>query len=285
MAVLETLGSTKTKIRQGLDLSAIPKPRNGTTLHISLTLETERPLAHHYKRVKSLKKRLFGIALALLYPPEVTCMDRGVLLKHFRPALLLLAVALFSASAWADGIDPRVIIQKGSGSTAITLKNPNPTFAATATTAQEGNTNCLTASDACVFVVFQNQTGQTLQHLTIAINDLSGFMFQCGDSSSFFSSCNSSDNGHVTDVSFSGGTGILPAVQSCVSPTAVSTLSCQTHFSGGEFGLLIDATASEGFDGQSVSGQTLTTPEPDAGIMILSAALGYGLLKLLRRGA
>jgi len=206
-------------------------------------------------------------------------------LKHFRPALLLLAVALFSASAWADGIDPRVIIQKGSGSTAITLKNPNPTFAATATTAQEGNTNCLTPTDACVFVVFQNQTGQTLQHLTIAINDLTGFMFQCGDSSSFFNSCSSSDDGHVTDVSFSGGMGILPAVQSCVSPTALSSVSCQTHFTGGEFGLLIDATASEGFDGQSVSGATITTPEPDAGIMILSAAFAFGLLKLLRRGA
>ena len=208
-------------------------------------------------------------------------------MKHFRSALLLLAVAVFSASASADGIDPRVIIQKGSGSTAITLKNPNPTFAATATTAQEGNTNCLTASDACVFVVFQNQTGQTLQHLTIAINDLSGFMFQCGDSSSFFSSCNSSDNGHVTDVSFSGGTGILPAVQSCVSPTAVSSVSCQTHFTGGEFGLLIDASGNEAqlFKGQSVSGQTLTTPEPDAGIMMLSAAFAFGLLKLLRRGA
>ena len=212
-------------------------------------------------------------------------MHRGVLLKHFRSALLLLAVALFSASAWADGIDPRVIIQGGTGSTPITVTNPNPTFAATATTFAEGNTHCLTESDACVFEVFQNQTSQTLHTLTIAINDLTGFMFQCGDSSSFFSSCSSSDNGHVTDVTFSGGTGILPAVQSCVSPTAVSALSCQKQFTGGEFGLLIDATASEGFDGKFVSGQTLTTPEPDAGIMILSAAFAFGLLKLLRRGA
>ena len=43
--------------------------------------------------------------------------------------------------------------------------------------------------------------------------------------------------------------------------------------------------ADENFAGQSVTGQTLTTPEPDAGIMILSAALAFGLLKLLRRGA
>jgi len=223
-------------------------------------------------------------------------MDPGVLLKHFRPALLVLAVAVFSASAWADGIDPRVIIQKGSGSIPITLTNPNPMFAATATQ----NSHCLTQSDACVFQVFQNQTGQTVHNLTIAINDLEGFSFQCGDSSQilFFSSCSSSDNGHVTDVSFSGGTGIVAATQQCVPDSLIDiSLSllnanwCKKvdpddfKFVGGEFGLLIDATKDENFVGQSVTGQTLTTPEPDAGIMILSAALAFGLLKLLRRGA
>jgi hypothetical protein len=274
------------KIRQGLDLSAILKPENGRTLHISPALETESPLTHHYKRVKSLPKKTLWHRIcntasrSYVYAP-------GVLLKHFRPALLLLAVAVFSASAWADGIDPKVIIQKGTGSIPITVTNPNPMFAATATTAEEGNTHCLGEFDACVFEVFQNQTRQTIHNLTIAINDLSDFSFQCGDLSqiSFFSSCSASDNGKVTDVTFSGGIGILPAVQSCVAPTAVSSVSCQTHFTGGEFGLLIDATASEGFDDQSVSGTTVTTPEPDAGIMILSAGLAFGLLKLLRRGA
>jgi hypothetical protein len=221
-------------------------------------------------------------------------MHRGVLLKQFRPALSLLAVALFSASAWADGIDPKVIIQKGTGSIPITGQNPNPSFPAPgqpALIASEGSflgRPCLTESDACVSIVFQNQTSQTLHNLTIAINDLGGFSFQCGGPSQilFFSSCSSSDNGHVTDVNFSGGTGIVPAIQQCVSPTAASALSadCQTQFKGGEFGLLIDATEA-GFAGESVSGTTLTTPEPDAGILMLSAALAFGLLKLLRRGA
>jgi hypothetical protein len=205
-------------------------------------------------------------------------------LKHFRPALVLFAVAFFSASAWADGIDPKVIIQKGSGSIPITVTNPNPTFGPVTAT---HNSHCLTQSDACVFEVFQNQTSQTLHALTIAINDLQGFSFQCGDASQilFFSSCSSSDDGHVTDVTFSGGTGIVPAIQQCESPTAVSTLSasCQ-EFTGGEFGLLIDATEA-GFAGKSVSGTTLTTPEPDVGILMLSAAFAFGLLKLLRRGA
>jgi len=212
-------------------------------------------------------------------------MARGGLLKHFRPALLLLAVAVFSASAWADGIDPKVIIQKGSGSTPITVNNPNPSFGPVTATQ---NSNCL-AGDFCVFEVYQNQTSQTLHTLTIAINDLTNFAFQCGDLSqiSFFSACSASDNGHVTDVTFSGGTGILPAVQQCVSPTALSSITCQKVFVGGEFGLLIDATASEIAAGGTltVSGNVLTTPEPHAGILILSAALAFGLLKLLRRGA
>jgi len=221
----------------------------------------------------------------------------GVLLKHFRPVLLLLAVAFFSASAWADGIDPKVIIQRGTGSIPITVTNPNPTFGPVTATQ---NSHCLTQSDACVFEVFQNQTNQTLHALTIAINDIQGFSFQCGDASQilFFSSCSSSDDGHVTDVTFSGGTGIAPATQQCVpdsvidvglsllSPTWCKKLDPDDFkFVGGEFGLLIDATASENFAGQSVTGQTLTTPEPDAGIMILSAGLAFGLLKLLRRGA
>src|SRR5215831_19126349 len=158
----------------------------------------------------------------------------GVLLKHFRPALLLLAVALFSASAWADGIDPKVIIQKGTGSIPITGQNPNPSFpvpgqppliASVGSFNDHGTSRpCLSEIDACVSIVFQNQTSQTLHNLTIAINDLADFSFECGDVSqiSFFSSCSESDDGHVTDVTFSGGTGILPAVQSCVSPTAVS---------------------------------------------------------------
>ncbi len=229
----------------------------------------------------------------------------GVLLKHLRPALLLVTVALFSASAWADGVDPKVIIQKGSGSIPITLTSPNPTFGPlTATTGSFGNTPCLTASDACVSQVFQNQTGQTIHSLTIAINDLMGFSFQCGDPSQilFFSNCSASDNGSVTDLSFSGGTGIVAATQQCVVDTdpvlgALDKIlfalpgGCQKwdpddyKFVGGEFGVLVDATATEGFAGQSVAGQTLTTPEPAAGIMVLCSALAFALLKLVRRAA
>jgi hypothetical protein len=213
--------------------------------------------------------------------------------------LMVLTAVMFSAAAWADGIDPKVIIQKGGGSTPITLTNPNPTFKAKAQTNQEsGTSNCLTSTDACVFEVFQNQTGVTLASLTIAITDLKGFVFTCGDSSQilFFSNCSRSDQNGVTDIFFSGGTGVAPATQQCVPDSLIDSalahfgkFNCQKidpddyKFVGGEFGLLIDATKSENFDGQSVSGQTITSPEPGVGLLVLFGMLALVLLKPVRR--
>jgi hypothetical protein len=221
-------------------------------------------------------------------------MRGGALLKYLRLSFLLLAAALLSTAAWADGIDPKVIIQNGSGSIPITISNPDPTFGPVTATM---NSHCLTPTDACVFEVFQNQTGHTLTHLTIAINDLPGFTFSCG-SFLFFANCTSTDNESVTDVTFSGGSGIAPATQQCVhdSPASLEDLSwflpggCRVwdpddfQFVGGEFGLLIDGTASENFNGQSVRG-TAITPEPGSGMLILFGALAFGMFKLVRRAA
>lgn len=200
---------------------------------------------------------------------------------------MVFTAAIFTAAAWADGIDPKVIIQKGGGSIPITLSDPNPKFSATAT----HNSHCLTSTDACVFEVFQNQTGATLKGLTIAITDITGFSFTCGDTSQilFFSNCSSSDKGGVTDVFFSGGTGVTPATQQCVKDGDFGEFNCQefdkddVKFVNGEFGLLIDATADEKFAGKLVSGQTITTPEPGVGLLVLFGILAFGLLKPVRR--
>jgi hypothetical protein len=211
---------------------------------------------------------------------------------------------LVSTAAWADGIDPKVIIQGGGGSTPITVTNPNPTFSGTATQ----NSNCLSPTDACYYQVFQNQTGQTLHSLTINITDLAGFVFSCGDLSqiSFFSACSATDNGSVTSVFFSGGTGIAAATKVCVpdnlieqglallspnwctnptwlklDPDSLDDLQ-YTSASGGEFALLIDGNAN--YAGQSVVGQTVSTPEPGTSLLVLFGALAFGGLLIARKG-
>ena len=224
MAVFETLGSTKTKIRQGLDLSAIRTPRNGTTLHISPTLETESPLAHHYKRVKSLQKRLFGIALALLYPPEVTCMDRGVLVKHLRPALLLLAVALFSASAWADGIDPRAHSSEGYWRHPNYRAIPNlfpkqgePALIASVAIFNDNGTYRLALTQSDVAWISFSRI-RLARRSPARLDDRirrPGLVFNCPSNGGFVRCLfflRPSDVGRVTDITFSDGIGILTAV-------------------------------------------------------------------------
>jgi hypothetical protein len=242
------------------------------------------------------------------------CLRGGALLNYFRPLLLILTVAIFSAATWADGIDPRTIIVKGSGSTPITLTNPNPSIGgpngATPTVGSSNGFSCINPTDACYYQVYQNQTGVTLSSLNIALNDLTGFTFSCAitPQSIDFTNCSSSDNGSVTDIYFSGGTGVAPATQQCVPDTAIDKIAqamgafnCTQQsswnplnlydpddykFVGGEFAVLIDATANEGnFAAQKVTGSVVTTPEPGEGIMLLFGALAFGLFKLVRRAA
>jgi len=226
----------------------------------------------------------------------------GVLLKHVRPALLLFAVALFSAAAWADGVDPKVIPIKGSGSTPITITSPNPTVNAQAQAPSAANLFCLGAV-ACVDDVFQNQTGKTLTSITMffsaSLNP--GLVFSCGDMSQavFFDNCNASNVSGGENIILSadgknGFNGVASATQQCVPDSLVdiglSLLSpnwCQKldpddyKFVGGEFGIEIYGDLAVG---QSVTTTAITTPEPAAGLMVFSA-LAFALLKLARRAA
>jgi hypothetical protein len=228
-------------------------------------------------------------------------------LKHVRPALLLFAVALFSAAAWADGVDPKVIPIKGSGSTPITITNPNPTVNAQAQAPSAANLFCL-HSVACVDDVFQNQTGKTLASITMffsaSLNP--GLVFSCGDMSQavFFDNCNASNVSGGENIILSadgknGFNGVAPATQQCVADSdpilgAIDKVlfalpgSCQKwdpddyKFVGGEFGINIYGDLAVG---QSVTTTAITTPEPAAGLMVFFGALAFALLKLFSRAA
>jgi len=224
-------------------------------------------------------------------------------LKRVRPALLLFAVAVFSAAAWADGVDPKVIPIRGSGSTPITITSPNPTVNAQAQAPNKANLFCLGAV-ACVDDVFQNQTGKTLTAITMffSANLNPGLVFSCGDMSQavFFDNCNASNVAGGENITLSadgknGFNGVASATQQCVPDSLVdvglSLISpnwCQKldaddyKFVGGEFGIDIYGDLAVG---QSVTTTAITTPEPAAALMVFFSALAFALLKLARRAA
>jgi hypothetical protein len=214
----------------------------------------------------------------------------GALLKHVRLLLLTVTAAVLSTATWADGIDPKVIIQGGTGSTAITLKDPNPT--APPQNPELNTGQCFYAdSTACVLDIFQNQTGITIHSLTIGITDVTlpeigKLVFSCGASTDllFFNHCSSSDNGSVTDIFFSNAPGSpFHGVDSAVLQCGDDGEEDDCHnWVGGEFS--VDIEGADLPAGIPITVQAITTPEPGSGMMILCGALAFALIKLVRRG-
>jgi len=202
-------------------------------------------------------------------------------LKLYKLLFVVLGSALFSTAVLADGIDPQVIIKPGGGSTPITLTNPNPTVTAPAV-ANTGQCSSPTAP-ACVFDVFQNQTGSTITTLTIFIPTLDSLIFSCGAPSTLtfdFNTCNASNVTGGTDVVFSNSPG------SPFSGVPAATKSCEEEFSddctftGGEFAVDIEGS---GVIVGTVIPLTVITPEPGAALLMVFGALAFGLLVIGRR--
>jgi len=178
---------------------------------------------------------------------------RGSLLKHFRPGLLLLAVAIFSASAWAQS-DPKPIPQKGGDANLITLTNPNPTPPPQPVLPNNIETNpCPLGSSLCADINFQNATGKTLTSITMFFAPQNNYVFNCPGSQDmlsavFFDNCSQSavsSKGVVIgeDITFSadgknGFNGVASA--QCVTPdTAALVLNsgCSGQYVGGLFAI------------------------------------------------
>jgi hypothetical protein len=264
-------------------------PENGRTLHTSVSGEIRSPLAEDYKRVKLPQKGTLWHHVCSIILSQSYVYRRGVPLKHFRPGLLLLAVALCSAAAWAQ--DPKPIPQDPSTSTTvITLTNPNPTVPGVVVE----STACPFGLH-CVFDNFQNATGKTLTSITMFFSSAmnpEGLVFSCPDQSEmtkavFFDICSPSPvyNGDVPigeDITFSADMkGTFDGVSPAICPTALLSTGCK----GGLFA--IDIYSSEGdldqLDGATITTQAITTPEPGAGLMVLFSALAFALFQLVRR--
>ncbi len=231
------------------------------------------------------------------------CLRGGALLNFRKLIFTAIIAACCTTVALADGIDPKVIIQKGGGSIPITLTNPNPTFSGQASL----NPNCLNPSVPCVYDVFQNQLGTTLTSLTIFIATVPNLVFTCGDQSLglYFDHCGSTTVSGGTDISFTadglnGFNGVGPATQQCVADSdpflgAIDKFlfslkgGCQKwdpddyKYVGGEFSVDI-----EGADmplGTTVGGSAITTPEPATGLLLLLGALTFAGVLATRKSA
>jgi hypothetical protein len=216
--------------------------------------------------------------------------------KHFRPAVLLLAVALFSASAWAQS-DPKPIPQKGTDATLITLDDPNPTVTATAAANSAANP-CPFQSAFCVDDNFQNETGKTITSITMffSSSDNPGLVFNCPSktemlSAVFFDHCAPSAVSGGEDITFSadgklGFNGVASAGSTVCIPDLddlFGLLGCDKDDVTTADGLFaIDMYGDVG-PKTTITTQAITAPEPGAGLLVLFSALAFALFKLVRR--
>jgi hypothetical protein len=206
-------------------------------------------------------------------------------LKLYKIFFLILAAAVVATAAWADGVDPKVIIQGGGGSTPITITDPNPTVT---TPAQANTGQCfnkdVTQVPACVFDVFQNQTGNTLTHLTIFIPTIDSLVFKCDPTTLliFFNDCNSNGATGGTDVNFFNTANSpfagVPTATPCNSDLEEE---CGMPFVGGEFA--VDIEGAGVVTGTVIPVTVITTPEPGAALLMLFGAMVFGLFRLTRR--
>jgi len=216
----------------------------------------------------------------------------------------LLVVALFACAAslaLADDIDPLVGIKHGSGSTPITITNPNPSVTGTLVQDPGNGSICTIAGDTCLQQVFQNQLGTTLTSLNILITTpATNLTFSCNPAETdVFTHCAVS---HVTggfNFFFSGGS-VESAQFKCVGDGdlddfLIPVFGCPNILTdkddwkwvGGEFAVDIEGTITGGKPdapaGTSVTTQAITTPEPSSAAMLLFGMLAFALLKIARR--
>jgi hypothetical protein len=215
-------------------------------------------------------------------------------LKHFRIPLLILAAAVFTDAAWADGInDPKPIPQKGGDATVITLTNPNPTVTMSAAPNSPANP-CPFQSAFCVDDNFQNETGKTITSITMLFPSQGSLVFNCPSKAEmlfavFFDNCSQSAGPMMgsEDITFSAdGKNGFNGVASAGSIVCIPDLECDKDDQTTADGLFaIDMYGNDVKSTTTITATAITTPEPGAGLMVLFGAFAVGLFKLVRRAA
>jgi len=209
--------------------------------------------------------------------------------------------------ALADGVDPLVGTKSGGGSTPITLTNPNPTFDLTVVHDPGDGSICSFAGDTCAVVptgpganmlpVFQNDTGTTLTTITLFIqNGTTALTYHCNTAeTSIFANCSTAIVDGGTDVTLSGGPGVLPFAfrsdddsdDSLCQRVGPSGAGCADDFVG-EFAVDIEGVPGVPNElpiNTEIRGTVVTGPEPGSALMLLLGMVAFALTKVARRAA
>jgi hypothetical protein len=187
-------------------------------------------------------------------------MPGGVEMRIGRPLLFLVLVGLCAVAAQADGIDPKIILRGGGGSTVVSDLSFTGTFDA--------------AHSSLDFI---NESGQSFDSLalefTATVGELGAFSCEATEvSDPYFTNCFASGN----TIRFFGENGTKTGIPSC-QPGVEQV--CDGTFS--DFFLSIDP-ALTGTESATFTG-TANTPEPASAVLLVTGLAGLAGLGWRRK--
>lgn len=213
-------------------------------------------------------------------------------MKSLRWVVLLAAVAAFGVVAKAD-TDPAIGVKGGGGSPGVfTINAPDPIFQFDIFGGAAGGWTSIGQEQDFDFI---NATGFDATELDLLITPISGAVltYVCGDSSTYFLSCNvtpESGGGALIQYTMPGvaGDGFFAGIPNAPDVSCDGPHSCSTGTPGADFAIsvtdvagdLVNLDSSQGFHVQG----TLVAPVPEpASIVLISTGLAsLGLIKRRR---
>jgi hypothetical protein len=205
--------------------------------------------------------------------------------------LALIFLGLSSSIAMADGVDPKMGLQGGTGSTGLFSPNdPNFNF-----TVQGGDFTSVGQSKTFDFI---NATGQLAVGVNLVVTLLQGtppLIFTCVPFSEYFTNCSPttpttlSDGGNLlirffTPNTGDGGFGGIPFATDLASPEQCDGIqNCSTTTAGADFGVvvtdvggdLVHLGTGQGFEVQG----SLVVPEPSTILLVLAGGILFLFFK------
>lgn len=201
-------------------------------------------------------------------------------MKISRWFLALILFGLSSSIALADGVDPKMGLQGGDGSTGLFSPNdPNFAFTVFGSDFTQGSSE---------FFDFINATGQTAVGVNLVATLLAGtptLTYTCAEINSYFNTCTVTplENGQVLISYSNNGEGGLGGIPNDPNPSCDGPRSCSPSVAAADFAVVVtdvggDLAGLAQGQGFSVQG-TLTVPEPSTVLLVLAGGILFLFFK------